>query len=202
MDERVIKSINEARWADGQIVRNRLEDITFNPMQSQEEFVMRLVRENAKTAFGQEHGFKNIRSVDEYRQRIHISTYNDYTEYFERIANGERNVLTAYLTDHFSPQHGIKKLPQSRWGVQLYNDYNFSAMFYIAGNQGLLTDGMVLNLVDNHIERLPSGVYVGNLLGRLLTKREFDYNQVYVIPVISPKHPIASTSAISRHSSP
>lgn len=107
MDERVIKSINEARWADGQIVRNRLEDITFNPMQSQEEFVMRLVRENAKTAFGQEHGFKNIRSVDKYRQRIHISTYNDYTEYFERIANGERNVLTAYLTDHFSPQHGI-----------------------------------------------------------------------------------------------
>lgn len=183
MDERVIKSINEARWADGQIVRNRLEDITFNPMQSQEEFVMRLVRENAKTAFGQEHGFKNIRSVDEYRQRIHISTYNDYTEYFNRIANGERNVLTAYLTDHFSPQHGIKKLPQSRWGVQLYNDYNFSAMFYIAGNHGLLTDGMVLNLVDNHIERLPSGVYVGNLLGRLLTKREFDFNQVYVIPV-------------------
>ena len=87
MDERVIKSINEARWADGQIVRNRLEDITFNPMQSQEEFVMRLVRENAKTAFGQEHGFKNIRSVDEYRQRIQLSTYSDYTEYFERIAN-------------------------------------------------------------------------------------------------------------------
>ena len=77
MDERVIKTINEARWADGQIVRNRLEELTFNPMQSQEEFVMRLVRENAKTAFGQEHGFKYIRSVDEYRQRIHLTTYND-----------------------------------------------------------------------------------------------------------------------------
>ena len=183
MDEKVIKTINEARWADGQTVRNRLEEITFNPMQCQEEFVMRLIRENAKTAFGQEHGFKYIHSMDEYRQRIHLSTYDDYTEYIERIAKGERNVLTAYLTEHLSPQHGFKKLPQSRWGVQLYNDYNFSAMFFIAGNHGLLTDGMMLNMVDNHIERLPSGVYVGNLLGRLLTMREFDYNQVYVIPV-------------------
>lgn len=52
MDEKVIKIINESRWADGQIVRNRLEEITFNPMQCQEEFVLRLVRENATTVFG------------------------------------------------------------------------------------------------------------------------------------------------------
>ena len=39
MDEKVIKMINEARWADGQKVWNRLEEITFDPMQCQEEFV-------------------------------------------------------------------------------------------------------------------------------------------------------------------
>ena len=188
MDEKVIKSINEARWADGQTVWNRLEDITFNPMQSQEEFVMRLIRENAKTAFGRNHGFEFIRSMEEYRQRIHVTTYEDYIQYIERIVNGERNVLTAYLTEHLSLHHGYKVLPQSRWGVQLYNDYNFCAMFYIAGNHGLLTDGMVLNLVDNYLEQLPSGVYKGNLLGRLLTKREFDHNQLYVIPVEIPRH--------------
>lgn len=162
MDEKVIKSINEARWADGQTVWNRLEDITFNPMQSQEEFVMRLIRENAKTAFGRNHGFEFIRSMEEYRQRIHVTTYEDYIQYIERIVNGERNVLTAYLTEHLSLHHGYEVLPQSRWGVQLYNDYNFCAMFYIAGNHGLLTDGMVLNLVDNHLEQLPSGVYKGD----------------------------------------
>ena len=42
---------------------------------------------------------------------------------------------------------------------------------------------MTLNLVDNSLERLPSGLRVGNLLGRLLVKREFDNDQVYVIPV-------------------
>jgi hypothetical protein len=183
MDEKVIKMINEARWADGQKVWNRLEEITFDPMQCQEEFVSRLVRENAKTAFGRDHGFEHIHNLDEYRRYVRLTSYNDYPAYIERIANGERNVLTAYLTDYLSPLDGYKLLPQSRWGIQTYNDYGFSAGLFIAGNHGLLTDGMILNLVDNRIERLPSGIYKGNLLGRLLVKREFDYDQVYVIPV-------------------
>ena len=78
MDEKVIKIINEAQWADGQIVRKRLEDITFNPMQCQEEFVLRLLRENAKTEFGRMHGFEHIRTLDNYRQRIQLTTYEDY----------------------------------------------------------------------------------------------------------------------------
>ena len=42
---------------------------------------------------------------------------------------------------------------------------------------------MTLNLVYNRIETLPSGVHVGNLLGRQLTKRDFDNSKVYVIPI-------------------
>ena len=52
MDERVIKMVNEARWMDGLDVRTRLDDITYNPMRSQEEFVIRMMRENAKTVYG------------------------------------------------------------------------------------------------------------------------------------------------------
>ena len=183
MDERIIRTINEVRWADGQIVRNRLEDITFNPMQCQEEFVSRLVRENTKTEFGRSHGFEHIHSMEDYRQRIPLTTYEDYSDYVGKIAQGKRNVLTAYLTENLSPLDGYKRLPQSRWGVQACYDYNFSLGFYMAGNNGLLTDGMTLNLVDNRVERLSSGVYVGKLLGRLLSKRDFDYDHVYVVPI-------------------
>lgn len=183
MDEKVIKIINESRWADGQIVRNRLEEITFNPMQCQEEFVLRLVRENATTVFGREHGFGQIRSLNEYCKRVHLTTYNDYDDYIKRIAEGERNVLTSYQIEHLTPKGGIRWLPQSRWGVQLFNDYNINAGFHIIGNHGLLTNGMVLNLVDNSVERLPSGVYKGNLLGRLFSKGDFNFDQFYVIPL-------------------
>ena len=183
MNERTIKIVNEARWTDGQIVRNRLDDISYDPMGCQEDLVLRIARENANTAFGREHGFDRIRNINDFRQRVPVSTYEDYTKYIERIANGERNVLTAYLTEHLSVFDGFKRLPQSRWGIQTFYDYNFCASFYIAGNEGLLTDGMTLNLVDNRIDQMPSGVYVGNLLGRQLVKRDFDNNQVYVIPV-------------------
>ena len=175
--------VNEARWADGLRVRNRLEDITYDPMRSQEEFVMRMMRENGKTAYGRQHGFDAIRSLDDFRQRIPLTTYDDYLPYIERIADGEKNVLTAYLTEHLSTLSGYKRLPQSRWGVQAGYDYSLCSGFYIAGQHGFLADGMTLNLVDNSLERLPSGLRVGNLLGRLLVKREFDNDQVYVIPV-------------------
>ena len=183
MDERVIKMVNEARWADGQNVRNRLEDITYNPMRSQEEFLMRLVRENANTAFGREHGFRNILTLDAFRRFMPLTSYEDYIPFIERIVDGEKNILTTYLTEHISTLDGYRRLPQSRWSVQASYDYSFCAGFYIAGQHGFLTDGMTLNLVDNSVERLPSGLTIGNLLGRHLVKREFDNDQVYVIPV-------------------
>ena len=183
MDERVIKIVNEARWADGQNVRNRLEDITYNPMRSQEEFLMRLVRENANTDIGREHGFRNILTLNAFRRFMPLTSYEDYIPYIERIVDGEKNILTTYLTEHISTLDGYRRLPQSRWSVQASYDYSFCAGFYIAGQHGFLTDGMTLNLVDNSVERLPSGITVGNLLGRLLVKREFDNDQVYVVPV-------------------
>lgn len=183
MDERTIKIVNEARWTDGQIVRNRLDEISYDPMGYQEELVLRIARENVNTTFGRKHGFDRIHNIADFRMRVPISCYDDYPEYIERISNGERNVLTAYLTEHLSPYEGYKKLPLSRWGVQTFYDYNFCAAFYIAGNEGLITGGMTLNLVDNCIDTLPSGVHVGNLLGRQLTRRDFDNSKVYVIPI-------------------
>ena len=186
MDERVIKMVNEARWMDGLDVRTRLDDITYNPMRSQEEFVIRMMRENAKTVYGRKNGFKTIRNMDDFRNSLPLTTYDDYLPYIERIANGERNILTAYLTEHISTMDGDgegRLLPQSRWSVQTSYDYSFSAGFYIAGQQGLLTDGMTLNLVDNCIEHLTSGMTMGNLFGRHLNKREFNNAEVYVIPL-------------------
>ena len=118
MDDKIIKVVNEARWIDGQNVRNRLDDITYNPMRSQEEFVMRLMRENARTEYGRKHGFKHIRNISDFKLALPLTSYDDYTSFIERIANGERNVLTAYLTEHISIWDGFKGLPQSRWSAQ------------------------------------------------------------------------------------
>ncbi len=175
--------VNDVRWSDGLLVNNRLNEITYDPMRSQDEFVMRLIRENSKTVFGRENGFDKIHNLCDYRHFVPITTYDDYIPYVDRIVNGEKNILTVYYTEHFSLKSGYKKLPVSRWEVQMGFDYRLCTSFYIAGCQGLLTDGMTLNLVDNSVERTVTDTTVGNLLGRLLIKRKFDSDQVYVIPV-------------------
>jgi len=182
-DKQIMKIVNEARWADGLLVYNRLNEITYDPMRSQEEFVMRLVRENVKTVYGSKYQFNRIHSLEEFRKAVPLTTYDDYVPLIERVANGERNILTAYSTKHFSTLSGYKKIPVSRWDVQAGYDYRFCTSFYIAGCKGFLTDGMTLNMVDNSVDRLPTDTTVGNLLGRLLVKRRFENDQVYVIPV-------------------
>lgn len=182
MDEKVIHIVNEARWADGQRVWSRIEEITRDPMRSQEEFVLRLMRENATTDYGHAHSFEFVHKLDDFKRYIPLTTYENYIPYMDRIAHGERNVLTTYLTEHFSSLSGYRKLPQSRWGVQTSYDYSFCAGFYIVGHHGYLANGMTLNLVDTSAEHLPSGITVGNLLGRLLVRRDYDYKQVFAIP--------------------
>lgn len=143
-----IKIVNEARWADGLKVRTRLDDITYNPMRSQEEFVMRMVRENASTDYGRKHGFSDIHSLEEFRRYIPLTTYDDYKPYIAHIAKGTKNVLTVYLTEHFSTIAGYRRLPQSRWSLQANYDYNFCTGFYMAGQHGYLTDGQTLNQLE------------------------------------------------------
>ncbi|ROP36562.1 GH3 family domain-containing protein [Saccharothrix texasensis] len=50
---------------------------------------------NAGTAFGREHGFGRIRTLDEYRRAVPVHGYDGLEPWIERMAAGERNVLTA-----------------------------------------------------------------------------------------------------------
>ena len=183
MNERIIKMVNEARWADGQTAKKRLEDITYNPMRSQEEFVIRMVRENSRTEYGLRNNFKNIHTLEDFRSYIPLTSYDDYADYIGRIAYGEKTILTTYLTEYLTSQDGIRTFPQSRWSVQAFYDYSFAMAFYIAGNNSYLTDGVMLNLIDCSMETLESGMTRGTMLGRLLTKREADNNQSCIIPL-------------------
>ena len=144
---------------------------------------MRMLRENARTEYGRANNFKAICSMEDFRNLLPLTSYEDYAAQIERIASGERNVLTAYLTENMSPFEGTRMLPRSRWSVQTSYDYSFCAAFYMAGNQGFLRDGMTLNLIDSHSERLSSRMSLCNMLHHLLVKREMGNNQAYIIPL-------------------
>jgi len=65
-----------------------------DPEGTQRGLLASLLRRNADTAFGRRYGFAEITTVDEFQERVPLSTWDDYEPWVERIAAGEEHVLT------------------------------------------------------------------------------------------------------------
>ena len=48
---------------------------------------------HAATAYGREHGFLSIRTIDDYRRAVPVNTYESLRPYIDRMRRGERDVL-------------------------------------------------------------------------------------------------------------
>ncbi len=73
---------------------------------TQETYLRRLLRRNAKTAFGRAHNFTTITSVAEYQDQMPLSTYEDYEPYIRHIGIGQNNVLTHDPVQLLEPTSG------------------------------------------------------------------------------------------------
>lgn len=72
----------------------RWDACTENPRATQNELLLRIVRQNQSSAFGRDHGFRAIRTIAEYRKRVPIGDYERFRPYIERATKGENSVLT------------------------------------------------------------------------------------------------------------
>jgi hypothetical protein len=77
-----------------------------DPQAAQEMLLCSILRKNRATAFGKVHDFGAIGSYEDYRARVPLSTYEDYIPFIERIASGEKKVLTTDDTLLFEPTSG------------------------------------------------------------------------------------------------
>ncbi len=60
-----------------------------NPMHAQFSFLKQLIKENAKTTFGEEHQFKEINSYEDYCRLVPIQTYESLSPYFIKQDNSK-----------------------------------------------------------------------------------------------------------------
>jgi len=88
--------------SDAVALRRALDD----PAREQAALLERIVRRNEETAFGRSSGFDRIGSVRDYRERVPLSSYDDYVAYIERIRAGEPGVLTADAVERLVPSSG------------------------------------------------------------------------------------------------
>lgn len=101
--------------------------------QVQEEFLLRWLKENRDTEFGKRHGFGDMDDVEKYRRKVPLSVYEDYAGDIERIAGGEKNILTKEEAVYFCISSGTvgdeKYVPLTGSDLHMHYIYMYGAVF-------------------------------------------------------------------------
>lgn len=77
-----------------------------NVAHTQDVLLMRLLRCNAHTEWGQRYGFAQMHSIAAYQARVPLTTYGDYRAAIERIEYGQQGILTRAPVHLLEPTSG------------------------------------------------------------------------------------------------
>jgi hypothetical protein len=76
------------------------------PAETQRTLLLRLLDENAGSAYGRQHGFAGIRSCEQFREHVPIVTYDALEPWIARVMRGEPRVLTCAPVTRLVPTSG------------------------------------------------------------------------------------------------
>ena len=93
-----------------------------NPRYYQERRLQEIIKENGKTIYGRLFNLSDIHSLEEFRRRHPLTTYEHYRPYVERMMRGEENVLTKQSPASFCRTTGTTGKPKyfpysDRWSI-------------------------------------------------------------------------------------
>ena len=74
-------------------VIHSLERALESPMEAQEKVLSRILRNARSTLFGKKYKFIEIKTSEDYAERMPLMTYKDYKPFIDQILNGQQNVL-------------------------------------------------------------------------------------------------------------
>ena len=84
----------------------RLQRYWQNPQLVQNEQLMSLIHTAQNTIWGQEHLFSKIKTVADFQRQVPISTYENLQPLFQKMLNGQANLLWPGLVGQFSKSAG------------------------------------------------------------------------------------------------
>jgi hypothetical protein len=183
---------------------SRVKLWTFNaacgrPQAVQESLLERILAEQADTAFGRDHGFRQIRTVADFRRALPIAPYEYFEPYLARVRNGEtsallsdQRVLMFALTSGTTAARKIIPITSrylkdfrrgwNRWGLRALLDHQ------------RISCAPILQLAGDPEEfRTPAGIPCGSLSGLTVRAQKRFIRFLYCMPAAA--NPIKDTHA-------
>lgn len=91
---------------------DELMNATHEPARMQYSRLMDILSRNKWSIFGKEHSFADIRTVEQFRERVPVRTYDQMEPYISRIRRGEKNTLTEESPELFCRTSGTTREPK------------------------------------------------------------------------------------------
>jgi hypothetical protein len=137
----------------------------------QHRTLMQIVQQARNTAFGRDHGFKDIRCYDDFKKQVPIRDYEGLKSYIDRILQGEADVLwkgkPAYLAKTSGTTSGVKYIPISHESkyTHFISARNASlAYVHETGNASFLDGNLIFLSGSPELEEI-AGIKTGRLSG-------------------------------------
>ena len=107
----------------GNMVFKGVNHFTSIPVETQEKILMQIIEENKDTEYGKKIGFDKVHSVEDFQKIVPLSNYDTYSDYVDRMLDGEENLMMARKCKRYCTSSGSvgkpKVLPKS--GKDLWN---------------------------------------------------------------------------------
>ena len=89
-----------------QFAKVQFEQQTKSVVNTQEKFLKDVLTRHQNTLLGQEEKLSQIKTIDDFRSRIRVRNYDEYDPYIQRMAAGEKNILTRDRVTYFNATSG------------------------------------------------------------------------------------------------
>lgn len=76
------------------------------PEKHQERTLFNIIKKNEKTEFGKKNNFRSIKSIKDFKKKVPLSDYDNYSHYIRKAINGREKVLTEEKIKLFEPTGG------------------------------------------------------------------------------------------------
>jgi hypothetical protein len=141
------------------------------PAEAQQRWFRRLLAGGKETAFGRDHRFKDINTIDEFRQAVPVRDYEALKPYVEQILAGQSDVLwkgkPLYFAKTSGTTSGTKYIPITRDSIPNHIDSARDALLnYInqTGNSAFLDKKLIFLSGSPELDQ-KAGINVGRLSG-------------------------------------
>jgi len=140
-------------------------------VEDQQGVFTQLIKAAAKTEFGKEHGFENIKTYEDFVKQVPLRDYEAYKKYIERIKEGKHNVLwkgqPIYLAKTSGTTSGVKYIPITKDSIPNHiNTARNALLCYMAetGNTKFADGKLIFLSGSPELERV-GGIPTGRLSG-------------------------------------